>query len=116
VPGTAALGNRGAAEAGPPWPRAAQADPSLRYDETIRRYEAPGRQADVAITLEINEAWCKGCDICVKLCPERCLHLNAHQVAVLRQPEACTGCHVCEWLCPDFAITVRRQPNSAEVA
>lgn len=58
------------------------------------------------VSLEITEAWCKSCDICVKMCPERCLALNDRQIAVLVNPDACTGCRVCEWLCPDFAITV----------
>jgi indolepyruvate ferredoxin oxidoreductase beta subunit len=56
--------------------------------------------------LEITEAWCKGCDICVKMCPERCLRLDARGVAELANPAACTGCRVCEWLCPDFAVRV----------
>ena len=54
--------------------------------------------------LEINPAWCKSCDICVKLCPEHCLRLNAEQLVELAEPEKCTGCRLCEWLCPDFAI------------
>ena len=57
--------------------------------------------------LEIDAAWCKGCDICVKVCPERCLALGAEQVVEATDPWACTGCRVCEWLCPDFAIRVR---------
>jgi indolepyruvate ferredoxin oxidoreductase, beta subunit len=58
------------------------------------------------VRLEIVEAWCKGCDICVKMCPERCLVLNAKQIVELPDPQACTGCRLCEWLCPDFAIAV----------
>ncbi len=58
------------------------------------------------VKLEITESWCKSCDICVKMCPERCLALNDHQIVELVKPEACTGCRVCEWLCPDFAIAV----------
>ena len=58
------------------------------------------------VRLEIVDAWCKGCDICVKMCPERCLVLNAKQIVELADPEACTGCRLCEWLCPDFAIAV----------
>ncbi len=81
-----------------------------------RRHAAPSPQPDVVVKLEINAAWCKGCDICVKLCPERCLALNAEQVAVLKNPEACTGCHVCEWLCPDFAISVRTKLREPVVA
>ena len=61
---------------------------------------------DVKVDLEIVEAWCKGCDICVKLCPERCLALDEREIVVLTDAEACTGCRLCEWLCPDFAIAV----------
>jgi indolepyruvate ferredoxin oxidoreductase beta subunit len=65
-------------------------------------------RADAAyrVRLEINPAWCKSCDICVKLCPERCLRLNAERIAELAEPDKCTGCRLCEWLCPDFAIRV----------
>jgi len=63
------------------------------------------------VELEIVPAWCKGCDICVKVCPERCLALNEKRIVTITDPQACTGCRVCEWLCPDFAIRV--QPATA---
>ena len=63
---------------------------------------------DVEISLDIVDAWCKSCNICVRLCPERCLKLNEFQIVRLKNPDACTGCRLCEWLCPDFAITVNR--------
>jgi indolepyruvate ferredoxin oxidoreductase, beta subunit len=66
------------------------------------------------VRLEITAAWCKSCDICVKLCPERCLRLNAERVAELAQPQKCTGCRVCEWLCPDFAIRVHLDTPAVE--
>ena len=59
---------------------------------------------ELVLTLE----WCKGCDICVKVCPERCLSLNSEQKVELHNPDACTGCRICEWLCPDFAINVKK--------
>ncbi|MDP2640108.1 MAG: 2-oxoacid:acceptor oxidoreductase family protein [Betaproteobacteria bacterium] len=59
-----------------------------------------------SVRLEITPEWCKSCDICVKLCPERCLRLNAERIVELAQPEKCTGCRLCELLCPDFAIRV----------
>jgi indolepyruvate ferredoxin oxidoreductase, beta subunit len=65
--------------------------------------EAP---ANDDFELRLTREWCKGCDICVKMCPERCLGLDAEQLVELRKPELCTGCRVCEWLCPDFAIDV----------
>jgi indolepyruvate ferredoxin oxidoreductase beta subunit len=70
--------------------------------------------AQRSVRLEITAEWCKSCDICVKLCPERCLRLNADRVAELAQPEKCTGCRVCEWLCPDFAIRVHLDNPAVE--
>jgi len=67
---------------------------------------APHADVTDHVRLEIVRAWCKGCDICVKMCPELCLRLDHDQRVVLSDPAACTGCHVCEWLCPDFALTV----------
>ncbi len=68
------------------------------------------------VRLEITAEWCKSCDICVKLCPERCLHLNAERIAELAQPEKCTGCRLCELLCPDFAIRVHLESAAAQGA
>jgi indolepyruvate ferredoxin oxidoreductase beta subunit len=98
--------NHKAFEAGRAWAEAAHDDASLRFDAGITGDVMHADLAEVSVRLDINAAWCKGCDICVKLCPERCLALDDHQVAYLKAPQACTGCHVCEWLCPDFAIEV----------
>ncbi len=57
--------------------------------------------------IEITQAWCKGCDICVRFCPEGVLALDAHEKVVAIDPEACTGCRLCDLLCPDFAIAIR---------
>ena len=73
--------------------------------EPAAKMPAPA-DAPYQVRLEINTAWCKSCDICVKMCPEHCLRLNAERIAELAAPERCTGCRVCEWLCPDFAIRV----------
>jgi indolepyruvate ferredoxin oxidoreductase beta subunit len=66
--------------------------------------------------LRLTREWCKGCDICVKMCPERCLVLDAEQLVELRYPDRCTGCRVCEWLCPDFAIDVIKPSTLRESA
>lgn len=70
-------------------------------------------ETTVDVRLEITEQWCKSCDICVKLCPERCLRLNDERVAELTDPAKCTGCRLCEWLCPDFAIRVHVRGEAA---
>lgn len=67
-------------------------------------------EADYRARLEITPEWCKSCDICVKMCPERCLRLNAERIVELASPGKCTGCRMCEWLCPDFAIRVHLDP------
>lgn len=68
---------------------------------------------DYDVRVEITPSWCKSCDICVKLCPERCLHLNDERVAELTDAALCTGCRLCEWLCPDFAIRVHLEPHQS---
>jgi indolepyruvate ferredoxin oxidoreductase beta subunit len=79
---------------------------------TTPEAEAPAARIPVpvdtpySVRLEITPEWCKSCDICVRLCPERCLQLNGERIVELAQPEKCTGCRLCELLCPDFAIRV----------
>jgi len=63
--------------------------------------------------IEITRAWCKGCDICVRFCPEHCLALDAQEKVVATAPDLCTGCRLCEYLCPDFAIAIKPQEAAA---
>ena len=72
----------------------------------------PPAGLDGCFRFEITEAWCKGCDICVKMCPERCLRLNKAMIVEMADLHACTGCRICEWLCPDFAIAIKKIPQS----
>ncbi len=58
----------------------------------------------------VNEAWCKGCEICVAFCPKQVLTMEKGKVKV-SYPEACTGCQMCEIYCPDFAIKVIKNEN-----
>jgi indolepyruvate ferredoxin oxidoreductase beta subunit len=67
---------------------------------------------EAGVRLEITRDWCKSCDICVKLCPERCLRLDDERIVELTDPARCTGCRLCEWLCPDFAIRVLLAPQT----
>jgi len=53
----------------------------------------------------INEEYCKGCVICVEVCPKDVLVMEDF-VAKVKDIESCTGCMLCEQLCPDFAIVV----------
>lgn len=64
------------------------------------------------VEIKINEAWCKGCVICVDLCPEGVLIMERGKAKVTKL-ELCTACGLCELRCPDFAITVHDK-NKAE--
>jgi NAD-dependent dihydropyrimidine dehydrogenase PreA subunit len=69
-----------------------------------------GKQWEVMI----NEARCRGCDVCIDLCPTHVLvGKPPRNIAQVDRIEACTGCRFCEWLCPDWAITVRAAATSA---
>lgn len=56
-------------------------------------------------SIEINQAWCKGCEICVQLCPTKTLEMKNLKASV-KDLSKCTGCMQCELRCPDFAIEV----------
>ncbi len=103
--------NRAAFSAGRAWVARA-----VVPEETPPPAVADPLLASITHRLEITREWCKGCDICVKFCPERCLVLDAEQIAELADPEACTGCRLCEWLCPDFAIRLHKEVPAAEGA
>jgi|YelNatPaOPRAMG01_1025707.scaffolds.fasta_scaffold00027_27 2-oxoglutarate ferredoxin oxidoreductase subunit delta len=62
--------------------------------------------------IEVIADFCKGCEICVVMCPRNVLEMRADpsrwvgSVVVVVRPEACTRCMLCEVHCPDFAIKV----------
>jgi len=107
VPPTTVQANRKAFELGRDW--ALHVDRESITDTNTGQITSSASDLDNVADLshvQITESWCKGCDICVKFCPERCLGLDARQIVNMVHPERCTGCRMCEWLCPDFAIIV----------
>jgi len=65
--------------------------------------------------IDINEPWCKGCEICVEVCPKKVLKMEDF-VAKVVQLDNCIECMLCEVLCPDFAIVVHSAKNEKEVS
>ena len=54
----------------------------------------------------INRDWCKGCQVCVALCPKKVLELDREDKAIAVRPENCICCKICEIHCPDIAIEI----------
>ncbi len=52
--------------------------------------------------------FCKGCRICVELCPTGTLDLDDRFRVKVAHPERCIACRMCELRCPDLAIYVTK--------
>jgi 2-oxoglutarate ferredoxin oxidoreductase subunit delta len=71
--------------------------------------------------IEVNEVYCKGCELCVSVCPPQVLALNMarltpkgyHPAEMVK--DGCTACAVCTVACPEAAITVYRMVNQKAV-
>ncbi|MFZ2349523.1 MAG: ferredoxin family protein [Candidatus Bipolaricaulis sp.] len=67
----------------------------------------------------VDRERCKGCGLCVAVCPFGVLDLSkdynssGYAVAAAVHPEACTGCALCAQTCPDVAIEVYREKAAA---
>lgn len=74
--------------------------------------------------IEVDEALCKGCELCVGSCPQEVLALAVDRMNAKGYHPAelkalgCTGCGICSIACPEAAITVYREvqnrPSVAE--
>ena len=65
--------------------------------------------------ITVNEAYCKGCELCMTVCPKHIIKMDENTItakgyhpAYVTDPEECTGCASCAIMCPDSAITVER--------
>ena len=68
----------------------------------------------MAIHLSFRRDRCKGCELCVNVCPKHILALDATANAKGYRPVCCTdesaciGCASCAKICPDSIITIRK--------
>ena len=62
--------------------------------------------------LVFNADKCKGCELCVSVCPKRILAMGAavnakgYHSACCADEAACVGCASCALMCPDCCITI----------
>ena len=74
----------------------------------LRLATVPRQPATVTIDVEA----CKGCELCVPVCPPRVLEMStATNRMGYRYPlllDGCTGCELCYKICPDFCFEVYR--------
>jgi len=66
--------------------------------------------------ITIDFELCKGCNLCVGVCPHKIIGLSkdqfnkkGHHPAIVMDTEKCTGCALCATICPDVAITVYKE-------
>lgn len=61
--------------------------------------------------VHIDEAQCKGCELCIAECEDQVLYLSSHRnkkgyLVPAARPDLCRACMKCELICPEFAIQV----------
>ena len=69
--------------------------------------------------LTIMEDRCKGCGLCVDVCPKKVLELSKtsinkkghHPVEAVREAD-CISCAFCVMMCPDCVISVEKEEKN----
>ena len=65
-----------------------------------------------AIEILIDDQFCKGCNLCIEVCPREVLDKGGQRSrAGYSMPKVvslgnCVSCFLCEMTCPDLALTV----------
>ena len=64
----------------------------------------------------INEKVCKGCTLCVTVCPKKIVQIDrarlnekGYNPAYVTDMDQCIACAMCAMICPDSAITVEKE-------
>lgn len=65
------------------------------------------------IVFHVNEEYCKGCGLCVTVCPKKILELSTERTnskgynpMQIINVDECIGCLSCAMMCPDVAIEI----------
>lgn len=69
--------------------------------------------------LKFNIDKCKGCELCISVCPQKILMLHEEEINAMgyhpitvSDMEKCIGCANCALICPDGVISVYREEKS----
>jgi 2-oxoglutarate ferredoxin oxidoreductase subunit delta len=63
--------------------------------------------------VEIDRERCKGCGLCIQVCPKKVLDFSkgfnekGYHPSEVQKPEDCIACGFCYQMCPDVCITVK---------
>ncbi|MGI6537166.1 MAG: 4Fe-4S dicluster domain-containing protein [Caldicoprobacterales bacterium] len=62
-----------------------------------------------------NEDLCKGCKLCVAVCPKKIVKIAEDRInnkgyhpATVEEMDKCIGCAFCAMMCPDVVIEVEK--------
>lgn len=68
--------------------------------------------AKIKGAIDVDNERCKGCGVCVSICPVKAISLNnkvnsmGYNYCYMENPDVCIGCAACGMVCPDSVITV----------
>lgn len=62
-----------------------------------------------------REDRCKGCGLCISVCPKKILYLEPEKIndkgfhpAAISDQDKCIACTFCATMCPDCVITIEK--------
>ena len=67
------------------------------------------------IIIDIEQ--CKGCGLCIAVCPKKCIVISKHSnksgyFPVETSNSDCTGCAMCAIICPEVVLEVSRDSDT----
>lgn len=73
------------------------------------------------IVFKVNEEYCKGCGLCVSVCPKKILELSldktnskGYNAMRIIDEDKCIGCLCCARICPDVVMQIERKDGKEE--
>ena len=72
--------------------------------------------------IEVDDLYCKGCELCVNACPQDVMAIDQEHLTpkgyhpVYLSADGCTGCAICALVCPEAALTVYREKTVRRTA